>query len=79
MLSHQACVDSGFLESGVDTFRTALSFESVRGKVYERLSRTFLERTKAFCRGTRFRREGRAPYLHLLHWLAQSQEWSLKV
>src|SRR5262249_8659633 len=38
-----------------------------------------LERTKRFARGTRFRREGRAPYLRLLHLLALSQEWSLNV
>lgn len=77
MLSHQACIDAGFLESRTETFPSAVSFEAVRGKVYERLSRTFLERTKIFCRGTRFRREGRAPYLRLLHLLAQSKEWSL--
>jgi hypothetical protein len=38
-----------------------------------------MERTKKFARGTRFRREGRAPYLRLLHWLATSQEWSLNI
>ena len=79
MLSHQACIDSDVLESGTQLRRTAVSFEAVRGKVYDRLSRTFLERTKFFCRGTRFRREGRAPYLRLLHLLAQSQEWSLSI
>jgi hypothetical protein len=79
MLSHQACIDAGILESDLENRVTAVSFESVRGKVYERLSRTFLERTKFFCRGTRFRREGRAPYLRLLHLLAQSDEWSLSI
>ena len=55
-----------------------VSFEAVRGKVFDRLSSLF-ERTKRFARGTRFRREGRAPYLWLLHLLAQSQEWSLSI
>lgn len=49
------------------------------GKVFDRLSRSFLERTKRFARGTRFRREGRAPYLRLLHWLATSDQWSLTI
>jgi hypothetical protein len=77
MLSHQACLDSGVLGHQDPPFRTAVSFEAIRGKVYERLSRVFLERTMRFARGTRFRREGRAPYLRLLHLLAMSQQWSL--
>src|SRR5690606_39143076 len=56
-----------------------VSFEATRGKVHERLARTFMERTKRFARGTRFRREGRAPYLNLLHLLAMSEEWSLPI
>jgi hypothetical protein len=77
MLSHQTCLDAGVLEQSVEPVLTAVSFEAVRGKVFDRLSRTFLERTKRFARGTRFRREGRAPYLRLLHLLAESEEWSL--
>lgn len=79
MLSHQACLEAGVLERSAESARTAVSFESVRGKVFERLSRVFLERTKRFARGTRFRREGRAPYLRLLHLLALSHEWSLNI
>ncbi len=79
MLSHQACVDGQILEAPASKLVSKVSFESVRGRVYERLSRTFLDRTKLFCRGTRFRREGRAPYLRLLHLLAQSKEWSLSI
>jgi hypothetical protein len=30
-----------------------------------------------FARGSKLRREGRAPYLHILRWLADSDEWSL--
>lgn len=79
MLAHQACLDAGILEKQQSVSQTSVSFEAIRGKVHERLSRTFSERTKRFCRGTRFRREGRAPYLRLLHLLAQSQEWSLSI
>lgn len=79
MLAHQTCIDSGILERQVDRLVTRVSFELTRGKVFERLSRTFLERTQTFAQGTRFRREGRAPYLHLLYWLAKCDEWSLSV
>lgn len=79
MLSHQTCLDSGVLERRKDPYATRVSFELIRGKVFERLSRTFLARTQRFAQGTRFRREGRAPYLHLLYWLANCDEWSLSV
>jgi hypothetical protein len=79
MLSHQTCLDSGVLERQDQQVLTRVSFELTRGKVFERLSRTFLERTQRFAQGTRFRREGRAPYLHLLYWLAKCDDWSLSV
>ncbi len=79
MLSHQTCLDSGILERQQEPVVTQVSFELIRGKVFEKLSRTFLERTQRFARGTRFRREGRAPYLHLLYWLAKCDDWSLFV
>lgn len=79
MLAHQACLDSGVLESSESKCSTTVSFELVKGKVFNRLSRTFKGRTISFAQGTRVRREGRAPYLHLLHWLAKSEEWSLSI
>lgn len=30
-----------------------------------------------FARGSKLRKEGRAPYLHILRWLSESDEWSL--
>lgn len=79
MLAHQTCLDSGILERPSSHETTHVSFELTRGKVFERLSRSFLERTQRFARGTRFRAEGRAPYLHLLYWLAKCDDWSLSV
>jgi hypothetical protein len=79
MLSHQACLDGGILEERTSLSCTTVSFEGIRGKVFERLSRVFMERTKRFARGPRFRREGRAPYFRLLHLLAVSEEWSLNM
>jgi hypothetical protein len=79
MLSHQACLDASILAAQPQRVTTSVSFEAARGKVFERLSRTYLDRTMRFARGPRFRREGRAPYLHLLHLLAQSEEWSLSI
>ncbi|MDO9163720.1 MAG: ATP-binding protein [Methylococcaceae bacterium] len=79
MLAHQACLDSGVLERKEPNCVTTVSFELVKGKVFDRLSRTFKNRTVSFAQGTRVRREGRAPYLHLLYWLGKSEEWSLSI
>lgn len=79
MLAHQVCLDASVLERQLAKKETAVSFEATKGKVQDRLARTFSEPTKRFARGTRFRREGRAPYLNLLHLLAMSDEWSLSI
>lgn len=79
MLAHQVCIDSGILEQQASHRTTQVSFEATKNRVQDRLSRTFLEPTKRFARGTRFRREGRAPYLNLLHLLAMSEDWSLSI
>ncbi|WP_295054627.1 TIR domain-containing protein [Sulfuricurvum sp.] len=79
MLAHQACLDSGVLESKEIKVVTTNSFELVKGKVFDRLSRSFKDRTVHFAQGTRVRREGRAPYLHLLYWLGMSDEWTLSI
>jgi len=41
------------------------------------LARQFKEAALTFARGSKLRKEGRAPYLHILRWLADSDEWSL--
>lgn len=79
MLCHQTCLDAGILEEQLARAHTTASFAAISGKVFDRLSRTFMERTKRFARGTRFRREGRAPYLRLIHLLATSDKWSLDI
>lgn len=41
------------------------------------LRRIFFAPTIAFARGSKLRREGRAPYLHILRWLSEESDWSL--
>lgn len=79
MLAHQTCLDSGILERKKDEFATKVSFELVKGKVFDKLSRNFKDRTLYFSRGTKLKREGRAPYLHLLFWLSKSTEWNISI
>lgn len=77
MLAYHACIRAGVLKTESVTRITAESYESVKGHVMAMLARSFHDTAIAFARGTKLRREGRAPYLHLLYWLSQSKSWSL--
>lgn len=77
MLAYDTCIRADILAKSSENRVTVESYEGVKAIVMERLARTFHETTIAFARGTKLRREGRAPYLHLLHWLSQSKNWSI--
>jgi hypothetical protein len=77
MLSREVCKRAGLLESSLERVDTAVSFESIKADVWDRLSQVFRARSEKFCRGTKIKKEGRAPYLHILRWLAEGLEWTL--
>lgn len=79
MLAYNTCIRANILESQAARVETAESYEAVKAQVMESLSRSFHDTAIAFSRGTKLRREGRAPYLHLLYWLSQSDSWSINV
>lgn len=77
MLAYNTCLRSQVYEARDERHQTRESYHAVKGQVMEQLARSFHDRAVAFARGTKLRREGRAPYLHLLHWLSQSKSWSI--
>lgn len=77
MLAYHACLRAGVLKGESVRRTTAESYESVKGHVMAMLARSFHDTAISFARGTKLRREGRAPYLHLLYWLSQSKSWSI--
>jgi hypothetical protein len=79
MLSREVCKRAGVLEASANRMRAEVSFESVRADVWERLANIFQGRCESFCRGTKLRKEGRAPYLHILRWLAEGATWTLSL
>lgn len=79
MLCYETCLRSNVLKTDVGSAVTAESYESVKTNVMKSLARSFHDTSIAFARGTKLRREGRAPYLHLLYWLSQSKDWSINV
>ncbi len=77
MLCREVCLASNVLERTATAKKLNVSFESVRAKVWDRLGLLFRNRCVQFCRGAKLRKEGRAPYLHILNWLATGQTWTL--
>jgi len=77
MLAYNTCIRAGVLETQANVVTTEESYEAVKSHVMETLSRSFHDTAIAFARGTKLRREGRAPYLHLLYWASQSSSWSI--
>lgn len=79
MLCHETCIASQITEAQETTFQITNSSELVISRVMENLSRRFMPIAIRFARGTKLRREGRAPYLHILKWLAEANEWSISL
>jgi hypothetical protein len=77
MLAQSTCIDAGIQEAQGELVETSISYEVVLTRVMDRLNASFLKVAESFARGTKLRREGRAPYLHMLRWLAEGNEWSI--
>jgi hypothetical protein len=78
MLCHETCLEKKLFEAAPSRKDLHSSIEVIREKVLTDLGTTFFARDKAFATGPKLRRDGRAPYFHLLHWLATEHEWSLQ-
>lgn len=79
VLCHKLCVLSKVIESQAQTKTLELPIDVVVEDVMVDFARQFKEASMIFARGSKLRREGRAPYLHILRWLAESDEWSLDI
>ena len=79
MLAYHTCLKAEIFEQCEPLVDTYESYELIKGRVLSSLARSFHDTAIQFARGSRLRREGRAPYLHLLYWLAQNDSWSLNI
>lgn len=79
VLCHEACLQDKVLETrhGGEPKLVSASLPSIREAVLAELSPRFFPLTREFATGNKLRREGRAPYLHLLRWLSLTQEGAL--
>jgi hypothetical protein len=77
LLCHKLCILTKVLQTQERLTQLRLPLDVVIEDVMVDLARQFKEPALTFARGSKLRREGRAPYLHILRWLAESDEWSL--
>jgi hypothetical protein len=77
MLCQELCLEEGVSERQEQVLRVRSSYSIVKQRVMDRQERRFGAVTRQFARGTKFRPSGRAPYLMLLRWLAESQRWDI--
>jgi hypothetical protein len=79
LLCLEACVQAGYLESAPESTEIVTSYAAIQRRVVERQQARFGNALRSFARGTKFRPGGRAPYLHILRWLAESDSWSINI
>ncbi len=77
LLCHKLCILDRVTESQGSAKGITTSINVAVEDVMSDLGRQFKEAAILFARGSKIRREGRAPYLHILRWLSESDDWSL--
>lgn len=77
VLCHSLCIEAGVTETQATTVAIDHSVDVVIERVMADLTRQFMTPAVEFAQGTKIRREGRAPYLHILKWLSEGDDWSL--
>jgi len=79
LLCWDACVEAGQTERPEQLTTIETSYSAVQRRVVARQRERFGDAVKSFARGTKFRPSGRAPYLHILRWLSESDAWSIHI
>ncbi|TXI29725.1 MAG: TIR domain-containing protein [Nitrosomonas oligotropha] len=79
MLAHHACLRSNILIECDVVTPTTISFETLREFILDDLSVSFSQITMKFCKGQRVKKGSRAPYLHVLYWLSESEDMSINI
>lgn len=79
LICKELCTIENVLGTMDDHRILTTDINNVVSKIMTDLARVFDSKAKAFAIGTRLRSSGRAPYLHLLLWLSQSKEWSIRM
>ncbi len=79
LLAKETCISCDIIDSESGKVQTDTSIETIKATVNHELGRLFYPKARIFAIGSKLRKEGRAPYLHLLNWLANSPDWSIQI
>ncbi len=79
IVGRETCLRGGILETRARKNTVNFERDFVRNDILNSVSGTWKRCAYNFARGVRFKREGRAPYLQLLSWLAKAGTWSIDV
>lgn len=77
MLCRELCIADGLTETQPALRYVTADIDVVTDQAMIDLKRIFYKPCVEFARGSKLRREGRAPYLHILKWLRDSTDWSV--
>lgn len=77
VLCKEVCMIEDILETQVQEIELNPQFDIVKENVYVEFERKFGEVAREFATGPKLRQDGRAPYLHILKWLSESEEWTI--
>jgi hypothetical protein len=79
LLCMDACIMGSVTERPRQKAIISTSFAAIQRRVVDRQKERFGDTLRSFARGTKFRPSGRAPYLHILKWLSESDSWSISI
>lgn len=79
LLCHEACLAAKVYDSCGDRLEIGSTFKEINDVAVQRLGIEFDDIAVEFAKGGRLYREGRAPYLNLLRWLSESDEWAIDI
>ncbi len=76
-LCHDACLADDVHGSQSEHKGVEVPYIRIRERALDRMSQLFQKRAELFSKGTKLRKEGRAPYLQILRWLSQSDDLTI--
>lgn len=79
LLCQKACILSNVTETQNINKDIAISYNTVESGLIEDFRRIYFDVAKAFVTGKKLKRSGRAPYVHILKWLSESDTWSISL
>lgn len=79
LLCQKACILSDITEEQDVNKNITISYNTVESSLIEDFARVYFDVAKTFVTGKKLKRSGRAPYVHILKWLSESDTWSISL